>query len=47
MPYRADTEQHWDLMNLQLVQYTGLECPWCRVRAEHQHARMKKGVVSV
>src|SRR5215216_5219909 len=38
----ACTEQHWDQMDLQLVQHTGLECPLRRVRALDHHAPLSR-----
>ena len=37
------TEQHRDLVDLQLVQHTGLERPLRRVRAMHQHVPVPGG----
>ena len=39
----ATTEQHRDLMDLQLVQHPGLERPLRRVRAMHHHVSVPGG----
>ena len=39
----ATTEQHRDLVDLQLVQHTGLERPLRRVRAVHHHVPVPGG----
>src|SRR5262249_53368882 len=36
-------EQHWDLGDLQLIQYPGLERPLRRVRAMYQHVAVPGG----
>jgi hypothetical protein len=40
---RPTTEQHRDLVNLQLVQHPGLERPLRRVRAMHHHVPVPGG----